>query len=129
MPARLVHELVRRLIGSMIEDVIGEQRAAARRRWRRRSPTRSAPPAAPMVAFSPAMADGRARHQGVPLYATCTATRASIGVMDDAEDVVRELFARYFVPTAATCRPSGAHGLDAPTTRTGAPASPISSPA
>ena len=67
-PGRIAHELVRRLITHMIEDVIAETgrrlrraRAAVGRGCARR--------AGPVGSFSPAMARGRSRHQGLPLSA------------------------------------------------------------
>ena len=81
-PARLTHELVRRLIGKLIEDVIAE----SVRRLGVAAPTSADEVRAagtPMVGFSAADGVGRPRDQGVPLDHTCTAIRASIGVMDE----------------------------------------------
>ena len=65
-PARLTHELVRRLIGKLIEDVVGE----SVRRFGVTAPTSADEVRAagePMVAFSAADGVGRPRDQGIPL--------------------------------------------------------------
>ena len=74
-PARLTHELVRRLIGKLIEDVVGE----SVRRFGVTAPTsadevRAA--GAPMVAFSAADGLGRPRASRSSSGPTCTAIRA-----------------------------------------------------
>jgi dGTPase len=90
---RLVHELVRRLIGAMVEDVIAEtqrrlqetkpQSAAAVRRAER-----------PVVGFSPAMAGSDAAIKAF-LYPRMYHHARIERVMTDAEHVVRDLFDHY----------------------------------
>lgn len=90
---RLVHELVRRLIGAMVEDVIAEterrlqetkpQSADAVRRAER-----------PVVGFSPAMAQSDAAIKGF-LYPRMYHHARIERVMTDAEQVVRDLFEHY----------------------------------
>ena len=92
-PERLVHELVRRLIGRMIEDVIAE----ARRRLAEKAPrsvddVRRAGRA--LVGFSPAMADADGAIKGF-LYPTMYRHARIARIMADAEGVVRDLFAHY----------------------------------
>ena len=92
-PDRLVHELVRRLIGQMIEDVGAE----ARRRIAQANPksaddVRSAGKA--LVGFSPAMAEADAAIKGF-LYPRMYRHSRIMRIMTDAESVVRDLFERY----------------------------------
>ena len=91
--ARVVHELVRRLITRMIEDVIAE----VERRLRALAP-RSADDVrganAPVGAFSAAMADGDRAIKGFldpRMYRHARIAR----IMAEAESVVCDLFARY----------------------------------
>jgi dGTPase len=93
--ARLTHELVRRLIGKLIEDVVGE----SVRRLGSVAPTssdavRSA--GTPMIAFSALMA-GTDRAIKDFLWDHMYRHPRVLTVMDNAETVVRDLFARYFV--------------------------------
>jgi dGTPase len=90
---RLAHELIRRLIGALIEDVIGESgaRLAALRPQTpddvRRSPTA-------VVGFSPAMAAAERAIKGfleARMYRHARVQR----VMNEAAGVIRDLFARY----------------------------------
>lgn len=93
-PERTRHELVRRLIGWMVEDIIAETRrrltafdiATA-------DDIRAAP--SPVVAFSEAVAGEESeikRFLHVELYRNPTVTN----VMNEAETVVAELFQRYW---------------------------------
>jgi dGTPase len=89
---RRVHELIRRIITRMIEDVFAE---TARR-------VASNPPDAnavrnatgPIVAFSPAMQAADAAIKGF-LYPRMYRHERVMRVMNDAENVVRDLFAYY----------------------------------
>ena len=97
-PARLTHELVRRLIGRLIEDVVGE----STRRLGATAPTSSDEVRAagtPMVGFSALMA---ATDRAIKdfLWTNMYRHERVIGVMEEAEVVVRELFARFFVSAA-----------------------------
>lgn len=94
-PARLTHELVRRLIGRLIEDVVGE----STRRLAATAPTSSdevRAAGAAMVGFSPMMA---ATDRAIKEFLWTNMYRHPrvIAVMTDAEEVVRKLFARFFV--------------------------------
>jgi dGTPase len=92
-PARLVHELIRRVIARMIEDVIGE----SRRRLAALAPrsvddVRAADAA--LIAFSPAMQAADAAIKAflfVHMYRHPRIAR----IMTDAEGVVDDLFRRY----------------------------------
>jgi dGTPase len=91
--ARLVHELVRRLIARMIEDVIAETGG----RLKRLAPAlagevRSA--GAPVAAFSAAMADADRSVKGF-LYPRMYRHARVMRIMDEAESVICDLFARY----------------------------------
>src|SRR5207253_6114793 len=112
-PARLTHELVRRLIGRLIEDVIGE----SLRRLGDAAPTCSdevRAAGAPMIAFSaPMAATDRAIKEF--LWTNMYRHPRVIAVMDDAELVVRELFARFFV-SPQDMPAEWAQGLDADAT-------------
>ena len=94
-PGRLTHELVRRLIGRLIEDVFAE----SARRLGEAAPTtadevRAAGKA--MVGFSPLMAStDRAIKEF--LWTNMYRHPRVIDVMANAEEVVRALFARFFV--------------------------------
>src|SRR6266851_6893924 len=92
-PARLVHELVRRMITQMIEDVIAETRS--------RLGVLSARSAAdvrragnPVGAFSPAMAEADRAIKGF-LYPRMYRHSRITRIMDDAQRVISDLFARY----------------------------------
>jgi dGTPase len=94
-PARVAHELVRRLITWMIEDVIAE---SGRR-------LASADPAsvdairharAPIIGFSDAMAAAEKTVKGF-LYPRMYRHRRIMGVMEQAQDVIRDLFGHYMV--------------------------------
>jgi len=89
---RRVHEVVRRLITRMIEDVIAEteRRAAAHKP----SLAEVSKAVGPLIAFSPAMEKADAAIKGFlspRMYRHARVMR----VMDDAEKVVRDLFAHY----------------------------------
>jgi dGTPase len=90
---RLVHELVRRLIGAMIEDVIAE----ARRRLDQTAPQSADDVRCaerPVVGFSPAIAESDAAIKGF-LYPRMYRHERIARVMTDAEAVVGDLFAHY----------------------------------
>jgi dGTPase len=94
-PARLTHELVRRLIGRLIEDVLAE----SVRRLGAAAPTsadevRAAGSAT--IGFSPMMA---ATDRAIKAFLWTNMYRHPrvIAVMTGAEEVVRALFARFFV--------------------------------
>ena len=91
-PARRVHEVVRRLITRMIEDVIAEtsRRAAAHKP----SAAEIRKAVSPLIAFSPAMQEADAAIKGF-LYPSMYRHARVMRVMDDAEKVVRDLFAHY----------------------------------
>jgi dGTPase len=93
--AHLTHELVRRLIGRLIEDVVEE----SRRRLGSVAPVTSdevRAGAKPLVAFSAVMAStDRAIKEF--LWANMYRHPRVIDVMTNAEEVVRNLFARFLV--------------------------------
>jgi dGTPase len=92
-PERLVHELVRRLIGVMVEDVIGEtERRLAETRPQSAEQVRHAE--RPVVGFSAAMAQNDVAIKGF-LYPRMYHHDRIDRVMKDAEKVVRELFEHY----------------------------------
>jgi dGTPase len=94
-PARLTHELVRRLIGKLIEDVLAE----SVRRIGEAAPTSADEVRAagkPLIGFSALMAStDRAIKEF--LWTNMYRHPRVISVMTDAEEVVRALFARFFV--------------------------------
>jgi dGTPase len=90
---RLVHELVRRLIGAMVDDVITE----AQRRLDQTAPQSAEDvrhAERPVVGFSPAMAESDAAIKGF-LYPRMYRHSRIERVMADAEGVVRDLFQHY----------------------------------
>jgi len=92
-PPRRAHELVRRLITRMIEDVLAESaRRLARLDARSVDDVRGAQ--APVVAFSPAFAEADRAIKAFLLPRMYRHERV-MGIMREAERVVRELFARY----------------------------------
>src|SRR5215813_7075678 len=92
-PARRVHETVRALITRMIEDVIGETgRRVAMLNPRSAAEVRDAP--RPIVGFSPAMEKADREIKGF-LYPRMYRHDRVMRVMEDAERVVRDLFAHY----------------------------------
>jgi len=92
-PPRRAHELVRRLITRMIEDVLGEsERRLAALAARSVDDVRAAQ--APVIAFSPAMQDADRAIKAFLLPRMYRHERV-MGIMREAERVVRELFARY----------------------------------
>jgi dGTPase len=94
-PGRLTHEVVRRLIGKLIEDVVAE---STRRLGAAAPQTADEVRAAgsPMVAFSALMAStDRAIKEF--LWSNMYRHERVMTVMEKAEEVVRALFARYFV--------------------------------
>src|SRR5262249_41366257 len=92
-PARRVHETVRALITRMIEDVIGESgRRVAMLKPRSAAEVRDAPQQ--IVGFSPAMEKADRDIKGF-LYPRMYRHDRVVRVMQDAEQVVRDLFAHY----------------------------------
>jgi dGTPase len=91
--ARIVHEFIRRLIGLLIEDVVTEtRRRLAALAPRSADDVRGAPAA--VVAFSPAIAEAERRIKSfleTRMYRHARIRR----VMNEAANVVRELFLRY----------------------------------
>jgi dGTPase len=109
-PARLTHEVVRRFIGRLVEDVVGE----SRQRLGTAAPTsadevRAAGSA--MIGFSPMMAStDRAIKEFLWTYMYRHPRVTE--VITHAEEVVRDLFARFFVQPQ-DMPGDWAHGLDA----------------
>jgi len=108
-PNRRAHETVRRLITRMIEDVTAE----SRRRIAARKPfsiadVRNA--AQPLVTFSPAMAETDQDIKGF-LYPRMYRHARVMRVMEDAEGVVRDLFA-YFMEKPAKLPAEWRDGID-----------------
>ncbi len=98
-PARLIPELVRRLIAWLVEDVLAETRGRLAS-TRPRSPDDVREAGRPMVAFSPAVAKAEAeikRHLNREVYRSAPVT----AVMGQAEAVVSALFRRYDEDPAA----------------------------
>ncbi len=92
-PARRVHEVVRRIITRMIEDVSAEASA----RVRRLKPVSIADVRGadgPLVGFSPAMTRADADIKDF-LYPRMYRHERVMRVMNDAEQIVRDLFAHY----------------------------------
>ena len=97
-PGRRVHETVRRLITRMIEDVIAETgRRAAALQPGSAADVRQA--AQPLVAFSAALEKADADIKGF-LYPRMYRAPRVMRVMDEAENVVRDLFAHYVAAPA-----------------------------
>lgn len=91
--ARLTHELVRRLIARLIEDVIAEsKRRLAALASRSVEDVRNA--TQPVVGFSAAMAQADAAIKSF-LYPRMYRHARIARIMEDAEGVVRDLFAHY----------------------------------
>jgi dGTPase len=92
-PERLVHELVRRLIGAMVEDVIAETgRRLAATKPKSAAEVRRAE--RPVVGFSPEMAKSDAAIKGF-LYPRMYHHARIERIMKDAEKVVRDLFEHF----------------------------------
>jgi dGTPase len=90
---RLVHELVRRLIGAMVEDVIAETgRRLAATKPKTAAEVRHAE--RPVVGFSPEMAKSDAAIKGF-LYPRMYHHARIERIMKDAERVVRDLFEHF----------------------------------
>jgi dGTPase len=91
--ARLVHELMRRIITGMIEDVISET-AKRLRALSPRSPEDIRNAGAPVAALSPEMA---ATDRAIKdfLHAGMYRHPRILRIMEDAQRVILELFARY----------------------------------
>ena len=100
---------MRRLIGRLIEDVVGE----SVRRFGVTAPTSADEVRAagePMIGFSALMASADRAIKEF-LWTNMYRHPRVIGVMEDAEVVVRELFARFFV-SPQDMPPEWAQGLD-----------------
>jgi dGTPase len=96
---RRVHEITRRMITVMIADLVGE----TRRRLgalEPRSPDDIRASGSPTAAFSDAMASDIARLKGFLLQRVYRHERV-MGIMRDAEAIVRDLFARFLDEPAA----------------------------
>jgi dGTPase len=92
-PARRVHELVRRLIASMIENVIAHSsRLIAQSGASSVEDIRRAD--GPVIAFSPAMAAADRAIKAF-LFERMYRHKRVVRIMDEAEAVVRGLFGRY----------------------------------
>jgi len=90
---RLIHELIRRLIGFLIEDVVAESsRKLAALAPRSADEVRLAPN--PVVGFSPAMAQADRAIKDF-LWTGMYRHARVMQVMDQAVGVLRDLFARY----------------------------------
>jgi len=90
---RLVHELIRRVITLMIEDVIGE----SRRRLARlgpRSPDEVRAASAPVIGFSSEMLEADAEIKRF-LFSRMYRHPRIARIMEDAEQVVHDLFRRF----------------------------------
>ena len=108
-PARLAHELIRRVIARMIEDVIAEsQRRLAALAPRSARDVREAD--AMVVGFSPAMQEADAAIKGF-LYPRMYRHARVMRIMDDAQSVVRDLF-RHFMAAPAPMPPEWSQGLE-----------------
>jgi dGTPase len=98
-PARRVHEMVRRVITRMIEDVTTE----SLKRLNALAPRSSAEvrnASEAVVAFSPAMQAADAAIKGF-LYPRMYRHQRVMRVMDDAERIVRELYAHFIAHPGA----------------------------
>ncbi len=94
----LVHELVRELIGLLIDDVVGETgRRLAALNPRSADDVRLAP--APVAGFSPPIAEGDGAIKTF-LYARMYRNPRVMRVMEEAAGVVSDLFARYHANVA-----------------------------
>jgi dGTPase len=90
---RVIHELVRRLIGAMVEDVIAEtRRRLAEASLQSAEDVRGAE--RPVVAFSTAMAEHDKAIKGF-LYPQMYRHSRIMRIMNDAEGVVHDLFEHY----------------------------------
>ena len=108
-PARRGHEVVRRVITRMIEDVIGE----SGRRLAALAPSNAAGirhASDAVVAFSPAMAEADKAIKGF-LYPRMYRHTRVMRVMDDAEAVIRDLFA-HFTATPSDLPDEWRDGID-----------------
>lgn len=110
-PARVVHELIRRLIGVMIEDVIVES-SERLLRIAPRSVEDIRRASEPVIAFSERMARADQRIKTFLFQRMYRHPRIS-GIMADAERVVRDLFSHYLanpadLPKEWTCDLGGA---------------------
>jgi dGTPase len=109
-PARLVHELIRRLIGRLIEDVVAESdRRFARAAPRAADDVRLA--GRPLVAFSDAMQRVDAAIKAF-LFPRMYRHPRVMRIMDAAQGIVRDLF-RHFIDAPAAMPPEWAHDLGA----------------
>jgi dGTPase len=105
---RVPHELVRRLITRLIEDVIAETgRRIARLGARSADDVRCANK--PVAAFSPAMAEADRAIKDF-LFPRMYRHARIVRIMDEAENVVRDLFA-HFITHPGDMPAEWAHGL------------------
>jgi dGTPase len=112
-PTRRTHELVRRLINRMIEDVIGHSKnLIAAHAPRSVDDIRRA--GAPVVAFSPDMAAADRAIKAF-LFPRMYRHPRIVRIMDDAQTVVSDLFARYMrVPADLPWRDTAAAAAAGP---------------
>jgi dGTPase len=96
---RLTYEVTRRMITTLIRDVVDESRARLTA-LRPASPSDVRAAGDGVVAFSPAMA-GDIKRLKAFLTERVYRSRRVMGVMEDAEAMVAELFARYLADGAA----------------------------
>ena len=124
--SRRAHETVRRIITRMIEDVMAESgRRIGALKPRSYGDVRNA--ASAVVAFSPAFVKADADIKGF-LYPRMYRHARVMAVMNDAEGVVRDLFAHYLA-NPGTCRPNGTRASIPPTPPRAPAASATTSPA
>jgi dGTPase len=113
---RRIHETMRRLIACMIEDVIAEtNRRAAVVKPRSADELHAA---GPLVVFSPALEQADADIKGF-LYPRMYRHARVMRIMEEAQGVVRDLFAHYLA-TPADMPAEWAQGIAAADTGTGA---------
>ena len=113
-PQRRAHELIRRLITRMIEEVTAESlRRLAALMPQSAADVRAA--SEPVIAFSPAMQAGDKAIKGF-LYPRMYRHARVMRVMDDAEQVVRELFG-HFAANPADLPAEWGEGLNDTATR------------
>jgi dGTP triphosphohydrolase len=125
-PARLTHELVRRLIGRLIEDVVGE----SVRRLGAVAPTSADEVRAagtPMVGFSPLMASADRAIKEF-LWTNMYRHPRVVGVMEDAEGRGARTLRALLRAGRRICRANGRRASMPPTRRRVRAASRISSP-
>ncbi len=97
--SRRVYELIRAMITDMIADLVTETRSRLAA-LEPTSPDDIRKSDGPVVAFSPAMAADIARLKAF-LFERVYRHKHVMAIMDDAERIVRDLFARYFAEPGA----------------------------